>query len=56
MKEAEQIKRRKQGVLIKFDWKSMNGIELFTKEWFVVIFCISFIFALVCGLIYDGII
>jgi len=39
---------------MKFDWKNMNGIQLFTKEWFVILVSLSFIFATVMGLIADG--
>ena len=34
---------------MKFEWKKMNGIELFTKEWFVVLVIIAFIGAMLMG-------
>lgn len=39
----------------KFKWNKMNGIELFTKEWFVVLVTLSFIGVIIVGLIYDKI-
>lgn len=41
---------------MKWEFKKMNGIDLFTKEWFVVVVGISTVMIIILALIGDGII
>jgi hypothetical protein len=40
---------------MKFEWRKINGIELFTKEWYVILISVSIVMEILFLLIYEGI-